>query len=295
MLMDEKFQMDGCSCGVPLVACAMGPTCPACGMVIPALDIMEHRELPSFGAAGWMDREVASAKPKGMYRDMPRATVGRALHLSCIKNLGCEASRRDRQRSAILDAICQDLGYPPTVQRFAWFYYSKIRRAEHVQNSHKLMAATLYAASREIYTCMSLRTIINAFNRQGLPVTVRDVTRVYSRFKRYLPHANVPPERYLFKIIADLVLSRRVKDALVKAGRDMDEVFVSVVQRAKHTIHTCKALAGRAPIKAAAAIYLAFKQCKVPIAAGAVAELVDATEGNLRNVSASMAKSMAKR
>jgi transcription initiation factor TFIIIB Brf1 subunit/transcription initiation factor TFIIB len=252
---------------------------------------MEHRELPSFGAASWTEREVAGAKPKGMYHDAPSATVCRALHLNCMKRLGCDASRRERQRGAMLDSVCQDLGYPPTVQRFAWFYYSKIRRAEHVQNSHKLLAATLYAAAREIHTCMSLRSIIDSFDRQGIPVTVRDAARAYSRFRRYLPHANVPPERYLFKIMADLAPSRRVKNALAKAGRDVDEVFVSVVQRAKHTIHSCKALAGVASIKAAAAIYLAFKQCGVPIAAVAVAELVDATEGNLRNVAAALARS----
>lgn len=297
MLMEERYQADGCSCGVPLVACALGPTCPACGTVMPEIDIAEHHEVfatfsprrESKGAVKY-DAQFPALKPRAMYYDIPNPSIRTALHLH-LKNIGCESNRRDRDRCIELDTVCQGLGYPPTVQRFAWFYYMKVRRSEHVQNSHGLLAASLHAAAREILACVSLWDIITAFNSHSFPVTTRDVSRAHAKFKKYLPQTNILPERYLFKVMADLSDSPRIKRSLADAGLDMDEAFVNIVRKSKAILHANRSLAGQASIKCAAAVFLAFKQCKVKIGAPTFASAINACEGNLRNVAAAFAGS----
>jgi hypothetical protein len=92
------------------------------------------------------------------------------------------------------------------------------------------------------------------------------------------------------KTLAELTTNLRIKRSLAKARLDIDEAFVEVVRRSRAILKASKSLAGRASIKCAAAICLAFRQCKVVVGAKPFADVVGASEGNLRNVMAAMAK-----
>jgi len=277
MLVENDYHTTGCSCGVPLVTRSMGQTCPACGLVMPEVEFFEQR-------AGEGDFHPFPQKPKALYSN--GNGLRSALKLK-IKNVGTDAKRKDRNYCVILDTVSQALGFSDeshAVQRFAWFYYTKIRHAEHLKHSQFLLAAAVYAAAREIHSCLSFRKVIDAFEQRGFHVTVRGTLRIYARYRKYLPNANIPPERYLFKIMADLCQIPAVQQVIADAGLDMDEVFVVVVRRSIRLLKEHPSLPGRAPIRCAAAIYLAFKLRGVHVGAPLLASIVEAKENRVRHV-----------